>query len=151
MKRYFQKDKEGNTLRIGFVKKSKPRTQHSFDVEHMQLEYNTQASLTIPDQAFTPLEILTRYEANIPPELIRVPVYYGGDIFVPDVRTMDLIELQEMERQAEARKQDLKQVYADRLREIDKQAQEKRALKEAEIAKQAEKKAQEEAKKASTT
>lgn len=60
-------------------------------------EINNEPSMTVPDQALTPLEILQRFTQGRP-----VPrsnqLMYTGDNETPDLRSMDLTEIDEMAR-----------------------------------------------------
>lgn len=58
-------------------------------------EINTMPSNTIPDQTMSLREILDRYARGIPPNG-KEPIYHGDDEFVPDLKRMDLAEIQEL-------------------------------------------------------
>lgn len=54
-------------------------------------------SLTIPDQSLSIKEILQRYARNQPLHISNFePIYDGDDNELPDPRTLDLVERQEM-------------------------------------------------------
>lgn len=56
----------------------------------------TLPSKTIPDQTLSIQEIMRRYAAGLPLEGEKVPFYDGEEEDLPDVRKMDLAEVQEM-------------------------------------------------------
>lgn len=58
-------------------------------------ERNTKPSLTIPDQTLPIREILSRFAKGLPIG-VNTPIYEGEDNDLPDPRTLDLVELQEM-------------------------------------------------------
>lgn len=73
-------------------------------------------SQTVPDQTMSVREIMSRYVRGLPISGQRVPVY-NGEEYVPDVRKMDLVDIQEAkeatqrriaEMQEDLRKQDEK-------------------------------------------
>lgn len=100
-----------------------------------QGEVNILPSLTIPDQSMSVQDILDRFTRGLPIGGQRVPVYDELDD-LPDIRTLDLAERQELSerytqeladfRQNEAQKaaqfQEWKKQEAERL-EAEKQAQ----------------------------
>lgn len=74
-------------------------------------EVNTQKSLTIPDQSLSVKEILNRYARGIMPNGFN-PIYDDvetTDDFLPDPRTLDLAERQEL---AEHYAQEIEQLRA---------------------------------------
>lgn len=62
-------------------------------------EVNEGVSLTVPDQTLTVSQILERYTRGLPLGG-KVPIYDEEDT-LPDVRTLDLAELQELREQYE--------------------------------------------------
>lgn len=68
-------------------------------------EINNEPSLTVPDQALTPLEILQRFTQgrSVPRSNQLV---YTGDHETPDLRSMDLTEIDEMARNTAERIKD---------------------------------------------
>lgn len=58
-------------------------------------EVNTLPSLTIPDQTMSLKEILDRYTHGLPFDDVRTPVYHG-DVDVPDMSRLDLVEQHEL-------------------------------------------------------
>lgn len=70
--------------------------------EEYKGEVNTQISQTIPDQAMSIKEILERYARGLPIEQFK-PHYDDDDVteddYLPDPRTLDLAERQELAEQ----------------------------------------------------
>lgn len=62
-------------------------------------EVNTAPSSTIPDQTMTMREILERYARGLPIEAGKVPIYEGDEDYIPDPRTLDLAERQQLKEQ----------------------------------------------------
>jgi len=74
----------------------KPRFQTIFN-RHLfphTGEVNNMPSRTIPDQTLSMQEILTRYARGLPLTNGKQPIY-NGDEDLPDLKTMDLAEIQE--------------------------------------------------------
>lgn len=64
-------------------------------------EVNTMASRTIPDETMSIREIVYRFTKNLPVTSgVKVPIYEGDDEFTPDLRTLDLVERQQMAENA---------------------------------------------------
>lgn len=55
-------------------------------------EKNTGVSMTIPEQAMTIKEIVSRYASGLPVSGARVPIYTGEDDDMPDLEHMDLAD-----------------------------------------------------------
>lgn len=70
-------------------------------------EINTMPSLTKPDQTLTIREILDRYANGMPLMGHRVPVFDEGND-LPDPRTLDYTELQEMAESFEKEIRDIR-------------------------------------------
>lgn len=62
-------------------------------------EVNDQPSKTIPDQTMSIREIVARFQRGLPIDAGKVPIYHGEDIELPDIRKLDLVEIQEMKQQ----------------------------------------------------
>lgn len=63
-------------------------------------ERNLLPSLTVPDQSMSLKEIIDRYQRGIPMNVAEhVPIYHGDEMELPDIRKMDLAEIQEMREQ----------------------------------------------------
>lgn len=56
----------------------------------------TQPSETVPDQALTVNEILERFSRGMPVTGTRQPIYHGDEVFVPEFKTLDLADIEEM-------------------------------------------------------
>lgn len=61
-----------------------------------QYEKNYSPSLTIPDQTLSIRQILERHSRGLPIEGWREPIWDGEDNDLPDIRTLDLAERQEL-------------------------------------------------------
>jgi hypothetical protein len=79
-------------------KKFKIQSWANYNHEEQQYEVNKQKSLTIPDQAMSIKEILSRFARGLDVEGFK-PIYDDDDItlddYIPDPRNMDLAERQE--------------------------------------------------------
>lgn len=58
-------------------------------------------SQTIPDQTMSVSEIMNRYAKGLPLTGERVPIYHGDEEFVPDIKTLDLSEIEDLKIQAQ--------------------------------------------------
>lgn len=59
-------------------------------------EKNNKPSLTIPDQTMSMRTILERHARGLPISGIKTPIWNGEDDDLPDFRTLDLAERQEL-------------------------------------------------------
>ena len=59
-------------------------------------EHNYSPSMTIPDQTLSIRQILERHSRGLPIEGWKVPIWDGEDNDLPDIRTLDLAERQEL-------------------------------------------------------
>lgn len=66
---------------------------NTFDKKY---EKNFGVSLTIPDQTLSIRQILERHSRGLPIEGWRTPIWDGEDNDLPDIRTLDLAERQEL-------------------------------------------------------
>lgn len=73
------------------------RTQYNGSEYPKNYEVNKLSSMTIPDQTMSIQEILSRYARGLPIEG-KEPVYHGEE-YVPDIKTMDLADRQELVEQ----------------------------------------------------
>lgn len=73
--------------------------RHSYNYDHTKNkgELNTLPSETIPNQSMSIQEILSRWTRGLPMTGAKVPVYNGDDL-LPDLKKMDLVELDELKR-----------------------------------------------------
>lgn len=72
------------------------KTMFNADFFPVQGEVNTKPSLTIPDQTLPIREILARFAKGLPVG-VKTPVYEGEDNDLPDPRTLDLVDIQNMQ------------------------------------------------------
>jgi len=79
-------------------------------------EKNYKPSMTIPDQTLSIRQILERHSHGLPIEGWREPIWDGEDNDLPDIRTLDLAERQEL---AHLYEQELKQ-YQQKSTYVDK-------------------------------
>lgn len=78
------------------------RTSLNYDPsKHSNPEKFTMPSKTVPDQTMSINEILQRYARGLPIEGAKVPMYDESDdpVYLPDPRTLDLTELQELRQE----------------------------------------------------
>lgn len=61
-------------------------------------EINDMPSMTVPDQAMSMAEILSRFARGLPIEAGRVPIY-DEENDLPDIRTLDLVERADLAEQ----------------------------------------------------
>lgn len=94
--------------------KSTKRVRNSlnYDPAIQRYERNTQPSKTIPDQSLTVREILDRYARGLPLEGVKVPIY-DEEQNLPDIRTLDLAERQELKEQYQEQLERYKQQQKD--------------------------------------
>jgi hypothetical protein len=74
-------------------------------------EFNTQPSLTIPDQTMSIRTILDRHSRGLPIDGLKIPIYEGEENDLPDWRRLDLAERQELAHLYKNEIQDIKQKY----------------------------------------
>lgn len=67
------------------------------------------ASMTVPDQAFSVKEILSRHQRGLSTTTGKVPIYDGEEL-VPDFDRMDMIDRQDFMRNAQAK---LDEIHSD--------------------------------------
>lgn len=77
------------------------RKQLTYDHTKDKGEVYTMPSLTQPDMAYTPREIIHRFAKGLPIPESRY-LSYQGDEYLPDPRTLDLAELDELKEKNEA-------------------------------------------------
>lgn len=83
---------------IQFRKKT-IKTPFNADFFGTQGETNTKPSLTVPDQTLPIRELLARFAKGLPVG-VNTPIYEGEDNDLPDPRTLDLVDLQELKEHA---------------------------------------------------
>lgn len=108
------------------------KTMFNADFFPVQGEVNTKPSMTIPDQTLPIREILARYAKGLPVS-VKTPIYEGEDNNLPDPRTLDLVDIQ-----------NLKEQVKEEIKELGKRAIKEDADKKALAAQQAAQKKKEE-------
>lgn len=112
-----------------------PRLRHSENFVLMFEDYeppNTEPSQTIPDQVMTMTEIFNRFAGGRPINAhVRTPQYHG-DIEMPDLSRMDLVDIDEMLHNVRSNRELLQQQLNDEVTlgnqlEAEKRAKEKEA------------------------
>lgn len=68
------------------------RPRGSKDYEDQQ----NKISQTIPDQSMSVVEILDRYKRGLPISGERVPIYHGEEFDMPDLKKLDLSEIEDL-------------------------------------------------------
>jgi hypothetical protein len=76
-------------------RKKTVKTIFNADFFPVQGEINNKPSLTIPDQTLPIREILARFAKGIPVG-VKTPIYEGEENNLPDPRTLDLVDIQNM-------------------------------------------------------
>lgn len=69
--------------------------KHHYNSKPDKGEVNNVPSLTIPDQTMSLREILRRYAAGYPVEGQKEPQYLGEEDDMPDIKKMDLSEIED--------------------------------------------------------
>ncbi len=80
-------------------------------------EKNSQPSLTVPDQTMSIRTILERHSRGLPISSLGNPIYNGPDDDLPDFRTLDLAERQELAHQY---KDEIQQIKTRHTQNVDK-------------------------------
>lgn len=71
------------------------RHQYNYNPREARREKFFKPSLTIPDETLSIREILERFARGIPMENVsKIPVYDGEENELPDLRTLDISEIQ---------------------------------------------------------
>lgn len=83
------------------LKGTLPEIRNHYDNKNYDdREVNKGKSLTIPDQSMSVAELMRRYASGLPLAGERVPFYDSDfDIEVPDLKKLDLAEIQELKEQ----------------------------------------------------
>ncbi len=102
--------------------KFKIRTNLSARLIKSDGEKNTLPSLTVPDQSLTIRQIMERYARGLPLEGQRVPIYEGEDEdnYLPDPRTLDLSEREDLAAQANEELHEIKRKHKKPQTNVDK-------------------------------
>lgn len=85
-----------------------PSLRHQLRYVPVPGEVNNNPSMTVPDMSLSVQEILQRY-AQGRPLSVSSNLHFTGDDYTPDVRKMDLTELEDMRRQNAERINELQQ------------------------------------------
>lgn len=79
------------------------RHQHNYVAKEARREINTKPGLTVPDQTMSIKEIMERFARGIPMDNVaKIPIYDGEENQLPDIRTLDLSEVQQLTEEARA-------------------------------------------------
>lgn len=91
------------------------KTYLNRDLFPKKYEINTLPSMTVPDQSLTMRQILDRYARGLPLD-VKVPIWTDDDELnpLPDIRTLDLSERDDMLRSARAELDEVKRKIADK-------------------------------------
>lgn len=78
---------------------AKVKTPLNYDfTEDSDIEIITSKSITIPDQTLSLSKILQRHARGLP-TIGREDIYHGDDTFIPNMKTLDLAEQQQLREQ----------------------------------------------------
>lgn len=83
-------------------------------------EVNNQPSETVPDQTLSVKEIMVRYARGLPLEGQRVPIWNGEEDDMPDPRTLDLAERQELAEEYREELQHIKKSHEKKTKNSNK-------------------------------
>lgn len=75
-------------------------------------EVNTMPSETVPDQTLSIREIMVRYSRGLPIDGAKVPIWEGEENDLPDPRTLDLAERQELAAEFEEEIRQIKKAHS---------------------------------------
>jgi hypothetical protein len=70
------------------------RTSQNF--QETEGVYNTLPSQTVPDQSLTLRQLLTNYTRGQELPSNKVPAFFDENEYIPDIKRMDLVDIQEM-------------------------------------------------------
>lgn len=76
------------------------KTQYNSEEFEKNYEKSDMPSLTVPDQTMSITEILRRYASGLPLDKGKVPIWEGEEE-LPDIKRMDLVEIQELTQAAQ--------------------------------------------------
>lgn len=87
--------------------------QHNYDAKAHKYESTNKPSMTVPDQTLTVRQILDRYARGLSADVATYDDYDVDDeSYVPDPRTLDLVDRQRMKELYEAELADLREKQA---------------------------------------
>lgn len=106
---------------------------YNWDYTLIHRQKFTEKSKTVPNDAMTIAQILKRVDQGLPVTGAKVPIY-EGDVFIPELQKMDLVDRQELYARAKKQIEEIqayqKQVEQDKLvqakQEADRKAQEEK-------------------------
>lgn len=101
--------------------KLKFQTMYNRHEDAVYEKENVLPSMTVPQQAYTAAEIISRFKKGLSVDGGRVPEYNGEDYPLPDLRKLDLVEIHE-----------LKDQYAEQVKMINEELNRKEAQKKEE-------------------
>lgn len=89
------------------------KVTNQFNYEVTQGKKVTQVSQTVPDQTMPIRTILERYAKGLPVNGYKTPIYEDTDFdnYLPDPRTMDLAERQQLQKQAKEQYKQITEKY----------------------------------------
>lgn len=93
------------TKKFKKMKFKTPWNAHEFPKTYPKV---SSISCTVPDQTLTVRELLDRQSRGLSLSGVKVPIYDGEDHDLPDPRTLDLAEREEMIRQAQSEIDEIK-------------------------------------------
>lgn len=73
----------------------KVKNSLNYDYNEQKGEVNTLPSMTIPDQTMSIRTIVDRYTKGLPVSAFT-PIYEGEDFYMPDPKTLDLVDRAEL-------------------------------------------------------
>jgi hypothetical protein len=85
----------------------KVKNSLNYDYKQQEGEINTLPSMTIPDQTMSIRKIVDRYTRGLPVSGFT-PIYDGEEFYMPDPKTLDLVERYEMAEQIKQEVEGLK-------------------------------------------
>lgn len=85
----------------------KVKNSLNYDYNDQKGEVNTLPSMTIPDQTMSIRTIVDRYARGLPITSFT-PVYEGDDFYMPDPKTLDLVDRAELLENAKQEVESLK-------------------------------------------
>lgn len=118
-----EKDGKFNYTKRKIMKQIKFQSHYNKKPDRVQGEVFTLPSKTIPDQSMSITEIMRRYATGLPLGGEKVPLYDEENI-LPDPRSLDLVERQEMADQAKQDIKDLSFKYQNELNDKKKKSKE---------------------------
>lgn len=80
-----------------------------FPLERTESKSSQEPSETIPNEALSVKELLQRQQRGLPLLGNKVPIYQGDDNDLPDPRTLDLAELQQLREEYTSQLHDIRQ------------------------------------------